>query len=148
MSQADVMTGAACRVLINGKIIGVSTAITYTRDQGVKATYGIDSPIAQELSITGPYTVRGQINGLRTRSTAGFDGLQVVNASTLSDYFNQKYCTIELVDRKTNITFAKIEKVIFNMDTVQVLARNVITINASFIGTWLSTEITQKSGKA
>lgn len=148
MSQADIVTSAACRLLINGKVIGVSTAISYMRDQGVKATYGIDSPIAQEIAITGPYMVRGFINGLRTRSTAGFDGLQIVNASTLSDYFNQKYCTIELVDRKTNITFAKIEKVIFNADSVQVSARNVIIVNASFIGTWLSTEITQKSGKA
>lgn len=147
MSQADVMTGAACRLLVNGKVIGVGTSITIQRDQGVKAIYGVDSPVAQELAVTGPYTVRGQINGLRTRSSGGFDGLQVVNSSTLADYFNQKYVVIELVDRKTNVTFAKVNKVIFNADSIQVSARQVIQINASFIGTFLTTEISQKSGK-
>lgn len=147
MGQMDIMTGAACRLLVNGKLIGVSTAITIQRDQGVKAIYGVDSPVAQEIAVTGPYTVRGSITGLRTRSSGGFDGLQIVNSSTLADYFNQKYCVIELVDRKTNVTFAKVNKVIFNSDSIQVSARQVITINASFIGTFLTTEISQKSGK-
>jgi len=146
MSQADIMTGAACRLLVNGKVIGVGTSITIQRNLGVKPIVGIDSVTPQELAITGPYTVTGTITALRTRSTGGFDGLQVINASSLSDYFNKKYCTIELVDRKTNITFAKVNKVIFNADTMQINARQVITITASFIGTFLTTEISQKTG--
>jgi len=147
MSQVDIIVGAAVRLLVNGKVIGVGTSVSIQRDQGVKPIFGIDTPVAQEIAITGPYTVRGQITGLRTRTTAGFDGLQVINASTLSDYFNQKYCTLELVDRKTNIVFAKVSKVIFNSDTMQVNARTVVTITASFIGTYLTNELSQKSGK-
>lgn len=147
MSQADVMVGACVKLLVNGKVIGVGTSVSIQRDQGVKAIYGIDSATAQEIAVTGPYTVRGQISGLRTRSSGGFDGLQIVNSSTLSDYFNQKYCTLELIDRKTNITFAKVNKVIFNADSLQVSVKQVVTINASFIGTFLTTEISQKSGK-
>jgi len=146
MSQNSIITGAAIRLLVNGKVIGVGTSINYQRDQGIKPIYGIDIAVPQELAITGPYMVRGSINGLRTRETGGFDGLQVVNASTLADYFNQKYCVIELVDRKTGITIAKIDKVMFNSDSMQVSARAVTTITASFIGTFLSTEISQKSG--
>lgn len=147
MAQADVMTGACVRLLVNGKVVGVGTSITIQRDLGVKPIIGIDQVTPQEIAVTGPYIVRGQITGLRTRATAGFDGLQIINASTLGDYFNQKYVTLELVDRKTNITFAKVNKVIFNTDTMTVQARQVVTITASFIGTFLTTEISQKSGR-
>ena len=148
MSQADIVTGSAVRLLVNGKVIGIGTSFSYQRDQGIKAIYGVDIVTPQELAVTGPYIVRGQINGLRTRASGGFDGLQIVNASTLADYFNQKYCTIEIFDRKTNITLAKIDRVLFNSDTMQIQARQVVTISATFIGTFLSTEISQKSGKA
>lgn len=145
MSQASVIVGAAVRLLVNGKVIGVGTSVTITRDQGVKPIFGIDSVLAQEMAITGPYRVSGSITGLRTRDTGGFDGLQVINASTLSDYFNQKYCVLELIDRKTGVTFAKVTKVIFHSDTLQVSARAPLSISASFIGDFLTTEVTQKS---
>ncbi len=146
MSQNSVITGAAVRLMVNGKVIGIGTSINYQRDQGIKPIYGIDITVPQELAITGPYSVRGSISGLRTRDSGGFDGLQVINASTLADYFNQKYCVLELIDRKTGITFAKIDKVMFNSDSLQVNARSTVTISASFIGTFLTTEISQKSG--
>lgn len=144
MAQNSIITGAAVRLLVNGKIIGVGTSISIQREQGVRPIYGIDIPTPQEIAITGPYSVKGSITGLRTRDTGGFDGLQIVNASTLSDYFNQNYCMLELVDRKTNLTIAKVDRVIFGSDSIQVSARAVVTISASFIGTFLSTEISNK----
>lgn len=141
MSQSSIITGASCRLIINGKIFGAATSISVQRDQGVKPIIGIDSPIPQEIAPTGPFLVKGQITGLRTRDNRGFDGLQIVNASSIQDYFNQKYCTIELVDRKTNITIAKIHKCIFHTDSFQVSARQIVTITASFTGTFMSTEI-------
>ena len=147
MAQNDIMAGAAVRLLVNGKIIGVGTSVQISREQGIKPIYGVDVVTPQELATTGPYTVRGSITGLRTRSSGGFDGLQVVNASTLGDYFNQKYCTLELVDRKTNTVFAKVDRVLFNSDTIQVSAKTVVTISATFVGTFLTNEISQKSGQ-
>ncbi len=147
MAQNDIISGAAVRLVVNGKIIGVGTSVSINRDQGVKAIYGIDVVTPQELATTGPYSVRGSITGLRTRSTGGFDGLQVINASTLADYFNQKYCTLELIDRKTNVVFAKVDRVIFNSDSLQVSAKSVVTISASFIGTFLTNEVSSKSGQ-
>jgi hypothetical protein len=142
-----VMSGACCKVMVNGKLIGVATSVSIQREVGVKPLMGVDNPLPQELAVTGPYLVRGQINGLRTRSTGGFDGLQLINVSTLNDYFNQKYITIELVDRKTNTTFAKVNSAIFTADSIQAVARQPITISGSFIGTFMTTEISQKSGK-
>jgi hypothetical protein len=142
----DIIAGAAVKLVVNGKVIGIGTSVSVQRDQGVKPQYGIDTPVAQEISIVGPYTVRGSIAGLRTRSSGGFDGLRIVNSSTLADYFNQHYCVIELVDRVTGVTFAKIDKVIFNSDSLQVSAKSVVTINASFIGTYMANEISTKSG--
>lgn len=144
MAQQSIITGAAVRLLVNGKVIGIGTSISIQRDQGVKPIYGIDIPTAQEIAITGPYTVNGSIAGLRTRDTGGFDGLQIINAATLSDYFNQNYCTLELVDRKTNLTIAKVDRVIFGSDSLQVSSKAVVTISASFVGTFLSTEISNK----
>lgn len=147
MPQNDVIQGAAVKLLINGKVVGIGTSISYQRDQGAKFIYGIDDPVAKEVAITGPYSIKGQITGLRTRSSGGFDGLQVINASTVSDYFNQQYCVLELVDRKTGVTFAKINKVIFNSDSLQVSAKSVVTISASFMGTFMTNEVSQKSGQ-
>lgn len=147
MAQNDIIAGAAVRLLVNGKVIGIGTGISIQRDQGFKPIYGIDIVTPQEIAPTGPYAVRGSITGLMTRSSGGFDGLQVVNASTLTDYFNQRYCTLELFDRKTGITIAKVEKVIFASDSMQLAARSVMTITASFIGTFLVTQVSQKSGQ-
>lgn len=141
MAQNYTIASAACRLYINGKIIGAATSITYTRDQGVRPIYGIDNPLAQEIAITGPYSVRGALSGLKVRFTGGLDGLGIINASTLQEYFNQNYCTIELVDRKLNRTIGKIDKAIFNVDSVSAAAKDFVTVSAQFIGTFLSTEI-------
>jgi len=146
MAQSSIITGAAVRLLVNGKVVGLGTSVNIQRDQGIKPIYGVDAVTPQELATTGPYRVSGSITGLRTRESGGFDGLQIVNAATLSDYFNQKYCTLELIDRKTNIVIAKVEQVLFSSDTMQVSARSVMTIPASFTGTFLVTEVSQKSG--
>lgn len=145
MSQADVVTGAAVKLLVNGKVVGIGTSISIQRDQGVKPIYGIDVVTPQELAITGPYSVRGSITGLYTRSAGGFDGLQAINASTITDYFNQNYCVLELIDRKTGTSIAKITSVIFNSDSFQVSAKAVMSISGSFMGVFLATAVSQKS---
>lgn len=142
MPIQQVISGAACRLLVNNQPMGTITAISYRRSQGFRPIYGIDDPLPQEIAITGRYMVEGRIQGLRTRFGRGFDGAGIVNASSIADYFNQKLCVIELYDRASGQLIGRIEKVLFHSDTVTVSARGVINIDASFIGTFLVTGLT------
>lgn len=135
----EVISGAACRVVVNGFVLGIATGISIQRQQTVRPIYGIDVMLPQELATTGPYTVQGQISGLRTRYSRGWDGVGVINASTISNLLNQAYCQLEIYDRATNQLIAKVDKVLFYVDNMQVNARGVMTISAQFMGIFMTT---------
>jgi hypothetical protein len=142
--QQDLIAGAAVRVVLNGKIVGFATSISVTRDQGVKPIYGIDQVNPQEIAVSGPYSVGGSLDGFRVRNFGGYDGFGVINASSMNDMFYQKSAVLELVDRKTNITFARIVGVIFHQDSFTVTNKAVITFSARFTGTYMFNEISDK----
>lgn len=138
----EIIAGAACRILVNGRPIGIANSISIQRQQTVKPIYGIDVMLPQEIAITGPYAVRGQISGFRTRYTKGWDGLGVVNASTVENLLNQLYCQLEIYDRASGELIAKVDKVLFYVDNIQVGARGLMTISAQFMGVFMSTPLT------
>lgn len=138
--QQELVSGAATRILINGKVVGFATDVSIRRSQGVKVIHGIDIVAPQEIAVTGPYECSGSMNGFRVRSFGGHDGFGIVNASTLRDMFNQKYATIELLDRKTNVVYARVVGVIFDADSIQTTVKGVNTFSASFKGMWVYNE--------
>lgn len=135
----QLIPAAACRILVNNQNVGYATSIVYQRSQGVRVIYGIDDPLPQEIAITGPYSIQGQITGFRSRAGGGFDGLRAVNASSLTDYFNQNYSVIEIYDRGTGQLIGKVDKAIFHVDSVNITSKGLITLNANFVGTFLTT---------
>jgi hypothetical protein len=137
MSSPKILTGAGVKLLINNKVVGFATGITITREQGVRPIYGIDDPTPQEIAITGPYKVDGSLTGLYLSEITNPNMAGIINAATLQQYFDQKYCTIQIVNRKNGIIMAKIENVVFHSDSWRLEARAISTFSANFIGKFL-----------
>jgi len=141
MSQQSLVTGASSKVVVNGKVVGFATNVTINRSQGVKAIYGIDVLPPQEIATTGPYSVTGTMAGFQVRDIGGPAGFGIINASTLQDLLNQKYCVFELIDRKLNTTYARVVGVIFDKDSITTSVKGVNTFSASFQGLFYYNEV-------
>jgi hypothetical protein len=144
--QQELVNGASTRVVVNSKIVGFATDVSIRRSQGVKAIYGVDVVTPQEIAVTGPYSVTGTMAGLRVRDIGGHDGFGIVNASTVQDMLNQKYCVLELVDRANNVTYARVVGVIFDRDSITSSSKNLNTFNASFQGLFYYNETSDAKG--
>lgn len=138
-----LQSGGAAKVIINGIVIGFATSLSFSRSISTKFIYGIDSPIAQEIAPT-TYSVQGNLNGLRIRSSGGLDGVGAMDISSLQKLFNFKYATIEVVDRVSNETFYTIQNVVFEQDSWTIQAKSLITFSASFKGKFVTNESSNK----
>lgn len=134
MPQQELITGASTKVVVNGKVVGFATNVNINRSQGVKPIMGIDVITPQEIAVTGPYSVTGSMGGFQVRSIGGPDGFGIVNASTVQDLLNQRYCVLELIDRANNTTYARVVGVIFDRDSISVSTKGVNTFTANFTG--------------
>lgn len=139
-----LQAGASVRLIINGITLGFATGLSFTRSTASKYIYGIDSPYAQEIVNT-TYSVGGTLTGVRVRASGGLDGFGIMDLSTLQSYFNQKYCTLEIVDRSSNKTMYTIQKVVFDQDSWTIQARSIITFSGNFKGVFVSNEVSDKS---
>lgn len=139
--QQLLIAASACAVKINNTVIGYATSVQITKSQGMKVIHGIDNPFPQEIAITGPYMVQGTISGFRSRIQGGWEHLRAVNASTIKDYFNQHYVTLEILDRATGELIARVDKALFTTDSISVGARGVVTMDASFVGHFWTTPL-------
>lgn len=146
MSQQSLVTGASSKVVVNGKVVGFATSVSVSRNQGIKALYGIDVITPQEIATTGPYSVTGSMSGFRVRDIGGHDGFGIVNASTVQDILNQKYCVLELVDRMSNVTYARVVGVIFDRDTITTSVKERNTFSANFTGIFYYNETSDAKG--
>ena len=138
--QQQLIAGAACKLYVSGNLVGYSTGISFTRSFGIRPIYEVDSMVPAELSISGPYSVSGTINGLYTRISHGPDGTRLTNGGSLDGLIKQKYCTIEILDLKTGISLGKIIKALVTTDTWNIPVKGVMTVNCSFIGVFMQTE--------
>lgn len=141
MGLQQRQTGAGIVVKVNGHVVGFATDISYTRNLGIKPIYGIDSPFIREIAVTGPYQVSGTLSGFRLRDSGGLDGLAIMNASNVDDYFQQKYVFLEIIDRLSGASIGVISQAMFITDTWTINARNPVTFNASFIGVFIQNEL-------
>ena len=138
--QTLLQTGAGVKLIINGSIVGFATGLSFTRQSNSKFIYGIDSPIPQEIALT-TYGVQGTLTGIRVRDGGGLDGPGIMDLSTVSKFFNFKYCNIEVVDRATNKTIYTIQKSVFDSDSWSIQAKSIITFSANFKGTFVKSEV-------
>ena len=140
MAKSEIQTGAGCRVLVNGRIVGFATGVNWKRSIGSRYIYGIDSPYAAEIAVTGPYRIEGTISGFRLRDQGGWDGRGIMNSGRVKDMLIQPYVALELVDRRSKIGFATVRNCIFDEDSVNVVTKAQITMTANFKGIFMLNE--------
>ena len=143
--QQNLQNGSGIKVLINGNLCAFATGINFTRSTNTKAVYEIDNPFAREIMTT-TYSVSGSLTGLRVRGSGGLDGAGIMNASTASSFFTQKYCVIEIVDILSKVTLYTINQVVFDQDSWNIQNRQMLTFSANFKGIFMRNEVSDKSG--
>lgn len=136
MSRSASIPSANISIFVDNQVVGFATSINYSRDIGVKTIYAIDDPTPQEIAITGPYTITGALSGIAIVNPQDHNKL-FVHASTISEYFNQKYATVEVKDRVNNTTLFKITNCIFHSDSWSTEAKGIAQWQVRFTGMFL-----------
>lgn len=142
--MSDVQTGSGVLIKVNKAVVGFATGITYSRSQGTKVIYEIDSPFPVEIMPT-RYGISGQLTGFRLRGSGGVDGQGILDLSNVQNYFAQKYVTFEVVDRKTNLPIFFVNRALFDNDSWRVDAKSIMSFTVSFVGFWAGNEISTDS---
>jgi hypothetical protein len=104
MSVSKLVHGARAVVYINGKMYGLATAFSWSSSTPNKKVHCIDVPYPLELATT-TADVSWQMTVLRTVGDGGAQGAGIVAQS--GDLSRQKYFTILVVERLTDITLFK-----------------------------------------
>lgn len=141
MALQNLITGASLVLYINGIVVGFATGITFTRSQAIKSIYELDNPYVAEMMPT-QYSIDGTLNGLRIRQSSGIDTNGIMDLSSVSMFFDQKYVNIELLDRLTGVRIYSIQRCIFSTDSWSIQNRGILSFSASFRGTFLANEKT------
>jgi hypothetical protein len=142
--SGDILHGAGVIVKVNKGVIGFATGITYSRDQGIKPIYEVDNPFPAEITPT-RYLVAGALAGFRLSNSGGLDGQGVMDLSNVANFFTQKYVTLEIVDRKTNLPLFYVNRCLFDKDSWRTEVKQIVTFTVNFLGIWASNEISTDS---
>jgi len=130
--QTVTITGARLRLVINNKVVGLATSISYSVDYGKKALRGIDTPFPQEI-VPGQQTVKGTIACIRIQGMSlesyGIVSPQLSTVTTplgegapspgtpATGLLADSYISIALIDRITG-------EAVFQADQASVLSQN------------------------
>lgn len=139
MSQQNLLTGAGCKLAINGVVIGFATNLTWTRSAGMKKIYEIDSNlIVDQIETT--FAVTGSMSGFRIRGAGNLEQQNTVGLDDIKNLFKRNFATIEVIDRASGNTVAYINNVMFDNDSWTVSVKSLITFNAQFTGQYVISE--------
>lgn len=142
--MGGIQHGAGVLIKINKAVIGFATGINYTRSQNNKVIYEVDSPFPAEIMPT-RYICSGTLTGFRLRNSGGVDGQGILDLSNVQNYFTQKYVTLEIIDRLTNLPIFFVNRCLFDNDSWRVDAKSLLTFSVNFTGIWASNEISTDS---
>jgi hypothetical protein len=137
--QQNILTGAGCKVAINGIVIGFATGINWTRSAGTKPIYEIDNNlIVDQIDTT--FIVTGSMTGFRLRGVGNLEAQSIVGLDNVQNIFKRNFCSIQVIDRTTGNTIANINNVMFDNDSWSVGAKSVIGFNVQFKGQFVASE--------
>lgn len=129
--RAVTLTGALCKVYINGKIYKEAQSVNYSIDHGITEIFGIDSPFPQELA-DGRKTVSGSINGIKIRYSGD---LQSYNAVSLTqDVLKTPYISIKIEDKSTGEVLLFIPNARIVSEQMGIATKRTVTYSFSFKG--------------
>ena len=125
------LTGAHIVVYINNKRYTAVQSVNFTVEYGEEAIFGIDSPYAQEVATT-KITVRGSVNGLRTKYSGG---LQAINARPLfNETLASPYVSLRIQDRQTGEDIVFIPQAKVTRESHSIVAKQKYKLNFDFTG--------------
>lgn len=131
MPKAVTLSGALCRIYINGKIYKEAQSVSYGIDHGISEIFGIDSSFPQELS-DGRKTVSGTVNGIKIRYSGD---LQAYNAVSLTkDILGNPYISIRIEDRSTGETLLFVPNARIVSEQMGIATRRTVTYSFNFKG--------------
>jgi hypothetical protein len=131
MPRAVTLTGAACRVYINGRVYKEAQSISYSFDHGVTEIFGIDSSFPQELA-DGRKTVSGTINGIKIRYSGDLQGYNAI--SLTKDILGNPYISIMIQDKANGETLLFVPNARIVSEQIGIATKRTVTYSFSFKG--------------
>jgi hypothetical protein len=129
--KAVTLTGALCRIYINGKIYKEAQSVSYSVDHGVTEIFGIDSSFPQEL-VDGRKTVSGNISGIKMRYSGD---LQAYNAISLTkDILKTPYISIKIEDRSTGEVLLFVPNARIVTEQMNIATKRTVSYSFTFKG--------------
>lgn len=139
MADTFIQTAASIRIYINDTPIGWAQSLTINRNYRLKDVKEIDNPFTVEFMPTS-YSVTGTISGFRLRDSADFDGFNLTKSGDSRQFLGQNYAVIEVRDRLSGKTLAKISKVLMDSDQINITSRAPVIINGTYRGVFVENE--------
>lgn len=130
--QPLVITGANCRLYLNNRVYTVAQSVSLEYDTGEYEIRGINSPYPQEIAGGGQISVKGSIEGIRTKNSGGIQGQN--GRPLFSDVAASSYVSLRLEDRSTGETLWSIPKAKVTKVSENTRTKGVYKVNISFTG--------------
>ena len=111
MAQAQILTGARAKILINGKLVGLFSNCTWSIRQEKQPAYILGRYDPAEITPTTQEPVQMRLTGYRVVNAGPY---QVANATLLKNLLTEEDFQVDVLDRQTG-------KVIFHAVGCRVL---------------------------
>lgn len=130
-TQQQIQTGARAQLIINGKIRGIFTSVSWSTryDQSTAFVLGAYAPV--EITYTAQEPISISANGYRVESNGAY---VVAELPKLQDLLNHEDIVITVSDRKTGKDIVTVTGVRPLGYSSAANARGVIELNLDFLG--------------
>jgi hypothetical protein len=132
MANSLIVTGALCRLYVNGTIYSVTQSVSVQVETGEYSIYQTGSPYPAEIAGGGQYKVTGNAKGVRVKNSGGVQGVNL--RPLFSDLAASNYVSLRLEDRSTGETLWSINKAKISNVRETVQAKGIYMVDFDFIG--------------
>jgi hypothetical protein len=136
MTIPKVYRGSDFKVVINGVLLAETESITVNVSSPRNSIKSIDTQLTIE-NTPGSLEVSGSIDFHRIRFVGGLEGRGVI--ATWDNMTQEKYCTIQIVDRLLQEEYMRIEKVSVTSQSFKISSKSLVGGSFTFTGIKFST---------
>lgn len=141
MGVSQTLTGARCKLYIDGIPVGTFASVSYGVDYDVQDVFTMGKYNAQEIVYTGMNTVNVSVQGFRVLD---FGPYKDISVPKLGDLLLHNDITLQLTDRRSVGTPSENVLTVFNVRPVNWnsdhQSRSLSTLNVTFRGITISDE--------
>jgi hypothetical protein len=131
MARPQLISGARILVVINGRLYGRCSGISWNPSAPKKPARAVDSPLVQEYMPT-TVEVMGQMTVFRMIGDGGLEGAGIVAQQI--DTSREKYCTIQLIERETDSTVLQINQATVHNQSWNATPKGLLVGSFTFSG--------------